>query len=109
MELCHQFWLISFPFFRTVLEDHFISFFFCYLLGCRETHSGITQEMQMTESCFTFQGNGYAMQQDIRNYDPRYLSLALEFKSFDANTLLFYGVNEYTVCIRNLDLINLSH
>ena len=55
----------------------------------------------MTESCFTFQGNGYAMQQDIRNYDPRYLSLALEFKSFDANTLLFYGVNEYTVCIRS--------
>ena len=56
----------------------------------------------MTESCYTFQGNGYAMQQDIRHYDPRYLSLALEFKSFDANTLLFYGVNEYTVCISDV-------
>ena len=74
--------------------------------GCRETHSGITQEMQMTQSCYTFQGNGYAMQQDIRHYDPRYLSLALEFKSFDANTLLFYGVNEYTVCISDVSRVS---
>ena len=66
--------------------------------GCRETHTGILQEVDSTEhSCYTFQGNGYAMQQDIRHYDPQYLSLALEFKSFDANALLFFGVNEYTV------------
>ena len=59
--------------------------------------------------CDLFQGNGYAMQQDIRHYDPQYLSLALEFKSFDANALLFFGVNEYTVIIiKNKNLYQIS-
>jgi laminin alpha 1/2 len=68
--------------------------------GCRETHSGILLDMQSSEhACYTFNGKGYAMQQDIRNYDPRYLSVSLEFKSFDSNAVLFYASNEYTVSI----------
>lgn len=62
--------------------------------GCRETHSAVPQESQGT--CYTFRGDGYALQRDIRHYDPRYLSLSLEFKSFDANALLFYAINEQT-------------
>lgn len=63
--------------------------------GCRETHSGTWQETHGT--CYSFRGDGYAMQREIRHYDPRYLSLSLEFKSFDSNALLFYAINELTV------------
>ena len=62
--------------------------------GCRETHSGVLQETHGT--CYAFRGDGYAVQRGIRHYDPRYLSLSIEFNSFESNALLFYGVNEYT-------------
>ena len=64
--------------------------------GCRETHSGISEDQASLEhsSCFTFNGNGYAMQRDFRNYDPRYLSISMEFRSFDANAILLFAVNE---------------
>ena len=63
--------------------------------GCRETHSGISEDQISLEhsSCFTFNGEGYAMQRDIRNYDPRYLSISMEFKSFDTNAILLFAVN----------------
>lgn len=50
-------------------------------------------------SCFSFNGNGYAIQRDFRNYDPRYLSISMEFKSFDANALLFFAANDQHVSI----------
>ena len=50
-------------------------------------------------SCYTFNGAGYAMQRDIRNYDPRYLSVSMEIKSFDPNALIFFAINEYQVKI----------
>lgn len=60
--------------------------------GCRETHSGLTQETHGT--CYRFRGDGYSMQRGIRHYDPRYLSLSLEFKTFDSNALIFMAINE---------------
>ena len=65
--------------------------------GCRETHSGDQQETHGT--CYSFRGDGYAVQREIRHYDPRYLSLALEFKSFDSDALLFYAINQQTVSL----------
>ena len=63
--------------------------------GCRETHSGISEDQISLEhsSCFTFNGEGYAMQRNIRNYDPRYLSISMEFRTFDADALLLLVVN----------------
>ena len=83
--------------------------------GCRETHSAYHHQefaaagaagiagvggfggTSSSSDCFSFYGDGYAVQRGIRNYDPRYLAVSLEFKSFDADALLFYAVNEYTV------------
>ncbi len=63
--------------------------------GCRETHSGITSDGHTSShACYSFNGHGYAVQQDMRNYDPRYLSVSMEFKTFDSNALLFFAVNE---------------
>ena len=39
------------------------------------------------------------MQRDFRNYDPRYLSISMEIKSFDANALLFFAANDQHVSI----------
>ena len=65
--------------------------------GCRETHSGQAQDSNTGGAdCYSFFGDGYAVQKGIRNYDSRYLAVSLEFKSFDADALLFYAVNEYT-------------
>ena len=33
--------------------------------GCRETHSGVTDQI-VEHSCYTFNGAGYAMQRNIR-------------------------------------------
>ena len=48
-------------------------------------------------SCYTFNGEGYSVQRDLRNYDPRYLSISMEVKSFDPDALIFFAVNEYQV------------
>ena len=90
--------------------------------GCRETHSAYHHQeftaagaagiagvggfggTSSSSDCFSFYGDGYAVQQGIRNYDARYLAVSLEFKSFDADALLFYAVNEYTVSILYIDL-----
>ena len=71
--------------------------------GCRETHSGQASQGSNSgpggdaEDCYSFYGDGYAVQKaGIRNYDSRYLAVSMEFKSFDADALLFYAVNEYT-------------
>ena len=37
--------------------------------------------------------SGYATQDQIRNYDPRYYAISLEFKTFDENALLLMVVN----------------
>ena len=39
------------------------------------------------------------MQRNFRNYDPRYLSISMEIKSFDANALLFFAANDQRVSI----------
>ena len=82
--------------------------------GCRETHSALFNQdvlsagaggiagsipgygTSSSSDCYSFYGDGYAVQRGIRNYDSRYLAVSLEFKSFDADALLFYAVNEYT-------------
>ena len=65
--------------------------------GCRETFTGVKDEVS-DENCYHFHlGNGYAAQGGIRNYDSRYLSVSLEFKSFDFNALLIMMVNEQNV------------
>ena len=63
--------------------------------SCRETHSGISEDQTSLEysSCFTFDGEGYAVQRDIRNYDPRYLSVSMEFRSFDYDAILLFALN----------------
>eukprot|EP00094_Tigriopus_californicus_P001836 TCALIF_01772-PA protein Name:"Similar to Lama1 Laminin subunit alpha-1 (Mus musculus)" AED:0.11 eAED:0.12 QI:0/0.86/0.58/1/0.95/0.95/24/1780/2877 len=55
--------------------------------GCLETHMGISDKDDGS-GCYTFNGQGYATQKDIGNYDPKYLSLAFEFKTFDAHATL---------------------
>ena len=40
----------------------------------QETHSGVT-DMVQEESCHTFSGDGYATQDQIRNYDSRYYNV----------------------------------
>ena len=44
------------------------------------------------------------MQRDFRNYDPRYLSISMEIKSFDANALLFFAANDQNVSITLYDI-----
>ena len=60
--------------------------------GCRETHSGVTDARQ-EHSCHTFSGAGYATQDQIRNYDPRYYAVSMEFRTFDSDALLVLVVN----------------
>ena len=55
--------------------------------GCKETHSGVTDLVQ-EHSCHTFAGDGYAKQDQIRNYDPRYYAVSMEFRTFDQDALL---------------------
>ena len=55
--------------------------------GCRETYSGVTDAVSQ-HSCHSFSGDGYATQNQIRNYDPRYYAVSLEFRTFDLNALL---------------------
>ena len=61
--------------------------------GCRETHSGVTDDGEYQQSCFAFNGEGYATQRNIKNYDPRYLSVSMEVQTFDENALLLLAVN----------------
>ena len=61
--------------------------------GCKETHSGVTDIVQ-EHSCHTFSGDGYATQDQIRNYDPRYYAVSMEFKTFDQDTLLVLVANQ---------------
>lgn len=63
--------------------------------GCRETHSGVTDVAQ-EHSCHTFSGAGYATQDQIRTYDPRYYAVSMEFRTFDAAALLVLVANPYT-------------
>ena len=63
--------------------------------GCRETHSGVTDLVQ-EHSCHSFSGDGYATQDQIRNYDPRYYAVSMEFRTFDQDALLVLVVNHYT-------------
>jgi hypothetical protein len=44
-------------------------------------------------SCHSFNGDGYATQNQIRNYDPRYYAVSLEFRTFDLNALLVLVAN----------------
>jgi len=62
--------------------------------GCKETHSGVTDIVQ-EHSCHTFSGDGYATQDQIRNYDPRYYAVSMEFRTFDQNALLVLVANRY--------------
>ena len=61
-------------------------------LGCRETHSGVTDLVQ-EHSCHTFSGHGYATQDQIRNYDPRYYAVSMELRTFDQDALLVLVAN----------------
>ena len=61
--------------------------------GCRETHSGVTDIVQ-EHSCHTFSGTGYATQNQIRNYDPRYYAVSMEFRTFDQDALLVLVANQ---------------
>jgi len=61
--------------------------------GCQETHSGVTDIVQ-EHSCHTFSGDGYATQDQIRNYDPRYYAVSMEFKTFDQDTSLVLVANQ---------------
>ena len=61
-------------------------------LGCRETHSGVTDLVQ-EHSCHTFSGEGYATQDQIRNYDPRYYAVSMELRTFDQDALLVLVAN----------------
>ena len=44
-----------------------------------------------------FDGTGYATQRNIRNYDPRYLSVSMEFRSYDEDALLVLLVSDNQV------------
>ena len=65
---------------------------FATSLGCRETHSGVTDLVQ-EHSCHTFSGDGYATQDQIRNYDPRYYAVSMELRTFDQDALLVLVAN----------------
>ena len=45
-------------------------------------------------SCHTFSGDGYATQDQIRNYDPRYYAVSMEFKTFDQDAFLVWVANQ---------------
>ena len=68
---------------------------FVTTFGCKETHSGVT-DMVQEHSCHTFNGQGYATQDQIRNYDPRYYAVSVEFRTFDQDALLVLVANHYT-------------
>ena len=77
--------------------------------GCRETHIGPTEVRRSAaeHNCFNFGGKGsYAAQTGMRNYDPRYLSVSLEFRSFDENALLLFIVNKGRTQYLSLSLRN---
>ncbi len=67
--------------------------------GCGETHPGALSDAAVDEhGCYTFVGgDGYATQTNIRNYDPRYLSVSLEFRSFDENALILLIMSDNQV------------
>jgi laminin alpha 1/2 len=65
---------------------------FATSFGCRETYSGVTDAVSQ-HSCHSFNGDGYATQNQIRNYDPRYYAVSLEFRTFDLNALLVLVAN----------------
>ena len=47
--------------------------------GCKETFTGVS-DRSVDHNCYTFNGRGYATQSNIRDYDPRYLSVSMEFR-----------------------------
>ena len=63
--------------------------------GCRETHSGVGDLVE-EHSCHYFSGKGYATQSQLRNYDPRYYAVSMEFRTFDQNALLVLVSNPAT-------------
>jgi len=72
-------------------------------LGCRETHSGVEDQVE-EHSCHTFSGQGYATQNQIRNYDPRYYAVSMEFRTFDQNALLVLVANLATGQFLSIEL-----
>ena len=66
--------------------------------GCKATHTGVDEVTAVDhDGCYTFDGTGYATQRNIRNYDPRYLSVSMEFRSYDENALLVLLVSDNQV------------
>jgi len=55
--------------------------------SCREAH-GAHWSGGSGRGCYSFGGAGYAVQRDLPNYDPRHLSVSLEFRTFDENALI---------------------
>ena len=63
--------------------------------GCKATHTGVDEVTAVDhDGCYTFDGSGYATQRNIRNYDPRYLAVSMEFRSYDENALLVLLVSD---------------
>jgi len=44
--------------------------------------------------CYSFGQNGYAMQRDLPRYDPRHLSVSLDFRTYDANAIILLIVSD---------------
>ena len=66
--------------------------------GCKATHTGVDEATAVDhDGCYTFDGTGYATQRNIRNYDPRYLSVSMEFRSYDEDALLVMLVSDNQV------------
>ena len=66
--------------------------------GCKATHTGVEEATAVDhDGCYTFDGTGYATQRNIRNYDPRYLSVSMEFRSYDEDALLVLLVSDNQV------------
>ena len=66
--------------------------------GCKATHTGVDEATAVDhDGCYTFDGTGYATQRNIRNYDPRYLSVSMEFRSYDEDALLVLLVSDNQV------------
>jgi len=65
---------------------------FASTFGCKAAYPGVT-DLVSQHSCYSFKGDGYATQNQIRNYDSRYYAISLEFKTFDSDALLVMVVN----------------
>ena len=82
--------------------------------GCKATHTGVDEATAVDhDGCYTFDGTGYATQRNIRNYDPRYLSVSMEFRSYDEDALLILLVSDNQVrgsrLIGKIPLVRIRH